>query len=122
MLPILEIFLILYLGGKLGNYLTLALAASTGLVGVLVALTRLRETVTRLRAKIRAGEYPGHEFVEVAGLLCGGVMLLTPGFFTDFFGFLLFVPVVRNRVGRLITNRADAELKEIYEYLKLYDL
>ena len=121
LLPIFEIFVILYLGGVLGNYLALALAASTGLIGVLVAFTRLRETVRRLKERIQAGEYPGDEFIELASLLCGGVLLLTPGFFTDLFGFLLFVPMPRNAVGRWITRRVDGSLKEIYEYLKLYD-
>ena len=122
LLPIGEIFLILYLGGRLGNYLTLAVAASTGLVGVLMSLVRLRETNRRLRAKIRAGEYPVGEFVELAGVLCSAVLLLTPGFGTDLLGLLLFVPPVRGAVGRALTRRFDRHLKEVYEYLRLYEL
>ena len=122
LLPIGEIFLILYLGGQLGNYLTLALAASTGLVGVLISLARLQETNRRLREKIAAGEYPGAEFVELAGVLVSGVLLLTPGFVTDVLGLMLFLPSIRGAVGRAITRRASRHLKEVYEYLRLYEL
>lgn len=122
LLPIAEIFLILYLGGQLGNYLTLALAASTGLIGVLISLARLQETNRRLRDKIHDGEYPGAEFVELAGVLVSGVLLLTPGFFTDVLGLLLLMPPFRGAVGQAITRRADSHLKEVYEYLRLYEL
>ena len=103
MVPILEIFFILYLGGELGNYLTLALAASTGLIGMLVAITRLSEAVFKLRGTIRSGNYPRQEFMLIAGLFCGSLMLLTPGFITDTIGFLLLFPSVRDRVGKFVT-------------------
>jgi UPF0716 protein FxsA len=122
LLPIGEIFVILYLGGRLGNYLTLGLAASTGLLGVLVSLVRLGETSRRLRTKIRDGEYPGAEFVELAGVLSSALLLLTPGFATDLFGFLLFLPPLQGAVGRVVTRRMDRHLKEVYEYLRLYEL
>ena len=122
LLPLLEIFLILYLGGNLGNYLTLALAASTGLLGVVIARVGLREAVGNLKSQIRSGTYPGREFVNLAGILLGGILLLTPGFVTDLLGFLFFVPIVRNMVGSMITRSLESELREVYEYLRLYDL
>ena len=122
LIPLGEIFFLLYLGGKLGNYLTLALAATTGFIGVFMAVREVQHNLILLKQKIKDGDYPGKEFINLAGILTGGILLLTPGFFTDFFGFLFFLPVFRNFVGRVITRRLKSKLSEVYEYLKLYDL
>jgi UPF0716 protein FxsA len=122
LVPLAEIFLFLYLGDLVGNYLILAIAAVTGLIGVLIALRQVRITLSGLKAKIRQGEYPGKEFVDLAGILVGSIFLLTPGFITDFLGFLLLVPPIREGIGKLIARKMDGKLKEIYEYLRLYDL
>jgi hypothetical protein len=75
-----------------------------------------------LRARIRRHEYPGTEFVDLAGILMGSILLLTPGFITDFVGFLLMIPFFRRFLGRAVTRRMDRSLHEVYEYLQLSDL
>jgi UPF0716 protein FxsA len=120
--PIAEIFLFLYLGQLIGNYLILAIAAVLGLLGMLFALREVRVTLERLRARIRRNEYPGTEFVDLAGILVGSILLLTPGFITDFVGFLLMIPFFRQALGRAVTRRMDRSLHEVYEYLQLSDI
>ena len=88
----------------------------------MISLSRLQTTNRRLREKIQKGEYPGAEFVELAGVLVSGVLLLTPGFVTDVLGLMLFLSPIRGLVGRAITRRASHYLKEAYEYLRLYEL
>jgi len=122
LLPLAEIFLLIYLGGRIGNYLILALAALTGLLGMLVALREFQKNLAALKSKIREGAYPGREFVNLTGILIGGLLLLTPGFITDACGFLLFLPVIRNAAGGAVVARMQTRLKDLYEYLKLYDL
>jgi UPF0716 protein FxsA len=122
LVPLAEIFLFLYLGDLIGNYLILAIAAVVGLVGILFAVGQIRRTLDRLRAKIRQSQYPGREFVDLAGILVSSVLLLTPGFLTDFAGFLLLIPFFREALGRAIAKRLDKSFKEVYEYLRLYDL
>jgi UPF0716 protein FxsA len=122
LVPLAEIFVFIRLGDLLGGYLVMAAAATLGLVGVLIALRQIRITLDALKAKIREGEYPGKEFVNLLGILLGSVFLLTPGFITDFFGFLLLIPPIREGLGRMIARRMDVTLKEVYEYLRLYDL
>jgi UPF0716 protein FxsA len=122
LLPLSEIFLIIYMSDFFGQYLLLALAASTGLFGVLIALVQVNTILTSLKERIKNGEYPGQEFINLAGILTGGILLITPGFITDFIGLLMFIPPMRNNIGRLITKKLDKQLKEIHEYLKLYEL
>ena len=121
MVPLAEIFLLIYLGDILGTYLILALTASTGLVGLLIALNSFQRNLKTLKQKIKDGQYPGEEFLTLTGVFAGGLLLLTPGFITDFLGFLLFVPAIRNGLGRLFIQKTQTSLKELYEHLKLYD-
>ena len=117
LVPLAEIFLLIYLGGIIGNYITLALTASTGLAGMLVALNSFQKNLSRFKDKIREGVYPGKEFVTLTGVFTGGILLLTPGFITDFFGFLMFIPAIRNALGRVLIRKTQTGLKELYEYL-----
>lgn len=121
LLPLSEIFLLMYIGDYFGKYLMLALAASTGLFGVFIAMVQSRKAIRNLKQKISLNTYPDMEFRILAGIFIGAILLISPGFITDFIGFLLFVPIVRNAVGGLITRRLDQRFKEVYEYLKLYE-
>jgi UPF0716 protein FxsA len=121
LVPLAEIFLLIYLGNLIGYYFTLALAAFAGLVGMLLALQQLRKNLGGLKAKIRRGVFPTQEFINLTGILAASILLLTPGFITDTLGFLLFVPALRDRLGNLILRKTRTNLKELYEYLKLED-
>jgi len=119
LVPLGEIFLLIWLGSKIGVYISLALAAFAGLVGMLVALREFRKNLEALRRKVRRGTVPTQEFVNLTAILAASVLLLTPGFITDTLGFLLFVPVVRDAWGRWVLSKTSTDLKELYEYLKL---
>ena len=122
LLPLAEIVLILFVGDLVGRYLSLAIVAAASLLGALVAARRLRVLLQAARARIRRGDYPAAELVDIAGVLAAGVLLVTPGLVTDALGLLVFVPAVRRAAGRAITRRLQRRLSEVYEYLRLYDL
>ena len=119
LVPLAEIFLLIYLGSRIGVYISLALAAFAGLVGMLLALRELRKTLDALHKKARRGKEPTQEFVSLTAILAASILLLTPGFITDTLGFLLFVPSVRDAWGRWVLSKTRTDLKELYEYLKL---
>jgi UPF0716 protein FxsA len=121
LVPLAEIFLLIYLGNVIGYYFTLALAAFAGLVGMLVAMRQLQKNLQALKKKTRKGVLPTQEFINLTAILAASILLLTPGFITDTLGFLLFVPAIRDRLGNFILRKSRTNLKEIYEYLKLED-
>jgi UPF0716 protein FxsA len=121
-IPLSEIILLFILGTYVGNEIILLCAAFTGVLGVLIIVLQIQITLKRIKAKIKKGAYPGKEFISIAGILVGAIFLLTPGFITDFLGFLLFIPFFRNKIGAFITKKMEARLKDIYEYLKLYEI
>ena len=122
LVPLAEIFLFIYLGELIGNYLVLTLAAVAGMAGALIAGSQTRKTVERLMEKIRRGKYPGREFVDLSGIIVGGILLITPGFMTDVCGYLLLIPALRDRLGGFIARKLKRNFKELYEYLRLSSL
>ena len=122
LVPLAEIFLFIYLGELIGNYLVLSLAAVAGMGGALIAGSQARKTIELLRAKIRRGRYPGREFVDLSGIIVGGILLITPGFMTDVCGYLLMIPALRDRLGGFITRMLGRNFKELYDYLRLSSL
>lgn len=119
LVPLAEIFLYIALGNLIGNYLTLALAAVAGVPGALLALGQVQRTWVKLREKIRTEEYPGREFTDLAGVLAGGLLLVTPGFITDLFGYCLMIPIFREALGRAIVKKLGRSFRDVYEYLRL---
>ena len=118
LVPIAEIALFIYLGNLIGNYLTFALAAVAGIGGGFAALSQGQRTRERLMAKIRHGEDPTQEFVDGAGLLVSGVLLVTPGFMTDVLGYVLLIPAVRAAAGRLVVKKLGRTFSDIHDYLR----
>ena len=121
LIPLAEIFLILHAGGIFGNYLVIAATAAAALLGMLIAFSEIETLIKQVKRKLKSGEYPGKEFMGLAGVFAGALLMISPGFITDAIGLFLFIPVIRNGVGKIITSRMENQLKDIYEYLKLYD-
>lgn len=121
LIPFGEILFILYLGEKLGKYLVLAGTAATGLIGFFLYYGSVKRLIGRIRIRVARDEFPGDDFLGLAGSVLGSVLLITPGFFTDIMGLLLFLPIIRNAIGKILIRKQEIQLKELYEYLKLYD-
>jgi UPF0716 protein FxsA len=98
LVPIIEMLVLIKVGGIIGAVPTIGLVCLTAFVGV--SLIRAQGISTLRRAQWRAnhGELPGQEIVDGMCLAIGGAMLLTPGFVTDTFGFLLLVPGLRRNL------------------------
>ena len=92
-IPIIEMGVLIWVGGFIGVLPTLALVVMTAVLGV--ALLRLQGflTLQRIQEKLSFGEIPDTELIEGGLLLIGGALLLTPGFVTDALGFMFLLPL-----------------------------
>lgn len=106
--PLVEIYVLLKVGGIIGALPTVVLVVFTAVLGA--ALIRLQGLVTfwRLQEKLQVGEMPAEEILTGVALLLAGALLLTPGFVTDTVGFLLLVPPVRRRLfSRMVVRMSS---------------
>lgn len=101
-IPIIEIWLLIRVGGWIGIWPTIALLVVSGLVGAW--LTR-REGTRAWQALVDAfggGRLPTGRLADAALVLIGGLMLMLPGFFSDIIGLIMLLPVTRPLVRRLL--------------------
>ncbi len=95
LIPLLEIYLLIEVGGVIGALPTVALVVLTAVLGAFLLRLQGFSTMNRMRATMMRGRLPAVEILEGGALLLAGALLLTPGFFTDAIGFLLLIPPLR---------------------------
>ncbi|GGE07067.1 hypothetical protein GCM10011390_27640 [Aureimonas endophytica] len=105
LVPILEITTFILVGGWIGLWPTLGLVVGSAVLGALLLRRQGLSTLQRIQTEIKAGRVPGRELVHGVIIVAAGVLLLTPGLVTDVFGYLLFVPKVRDLVWRALSRR-----------------
>lgn len=98
--PIIEIGLFIEVGGWIGLWPTLAIVILTALAGTALLRSQGRGALAELQSRISRGGDPTGPIAHGAMILVAGVLLLTPGFFTDAVGFSLLVPQVRAAILR----------------------
>lgn len=101
--PLLDLFVLVTLGGRLGFWPTVGLVVATALLGAWLAKREGLAAVRRVQARLASGALPGPELLDGLIILFSGALLLTPGFLTDFVGLLGLLPptraLLRERVG-----------------------
>lgn len=108
-LPIIEIAVLIQLGGFLGLWLTLGLIILTALIGAILVRSQGVLTFLSVQQRLQRGEVPAQQIIEGMLLAVAGVLLLTPGLITDGIGMLVLLPVPRARLahylmGYLVVN------------------
>jgi UPF0716 protein FxsA len=105
LVPLLEIYLLIVVGGIIGALPTVALVVLTAVIGAALARHQGLATLQRVQATLARGEAPAIEMLEGALLLVGALLLLTPGFFTDALGFVCLVPPTRRLLSLWLLKR-----------------
>ncbi len=98
--PIVEIAVFIEIGGLIGLWPTIAIVVVTALAGAALLRAQGLATLARAQQSLARGEFPVRQVFDGACLLVAGALLLTPGFVTDGVGLALFLPPVRDFLGR----------------------
>ena len=112
--PIIEIAIFLEVGDFIGFWPTMGVIVLTAFIGATLLRWQGLATLRKAQASLEQNRFPMEEVFDGLCLLVAGVLLLTPGFFTDAVGFFLFVPVFRRflarHVARLMIARGHIEV------------
>jgi UPF0716 protein FxsA len=101
-LPLLELYVIVEVGGLIGALPTIGLLLATSLLGAALLRHQGRGAWRRFNEAVAARRFPGREAADGAMITLGGALLLVPGFVTDAFGLLLLFPPTRAIARRLL--------------------
>lgn len=100
--PIIEIYLLIKVGSIIGALPTVFLVVFTAVLGAFLIRIQGFATLRRGQQALARGELPAVQMLEGMALVVAGVLLLTPGFFTDTVGFLLLIPQLRRALIRWV--------------------
>ena len=107
--PVIEIYLLIKVGSLIGGLPTVALLLLISLVGAFLVRSQGFRILSQVRDEIGSGRLPAAQLLDGALVLVGGLLLTTPGFFTDFVGIFFLVPVTRRVIkawlGRWLQSR-----------------
>ncbi len=104
-LPLIEIGVFIWVGGAIGVWPTLALVLASVILGSALLRRQTLSTLRAAQAEARSGRLPEREIVHGAMIALAGILLILPGFVTDVFGLLLFLPPVRDLVWHRLRSR-----------------
>jgi UPF0716 protein FxsA len=105
LVPLIEIYVMIKVGGIIGALPTVLLVVLTAVVGAALARLQGLATLQRLQATLARGETPAIEMFEGVLLLVGALLLLTPGFITDLLGFACLIPFTRRALAFRVLKR-----------------
>tara|TARA_B100002003_G_scaffold240554_1_gene261233 strand:- start:48 stop:473 length:426 start_codon:yes stop_codon:yes gene_type:complete len=104
-IPLIEIYLMIKVGGVIGAFNTIFLIFFTAITGIYFAklegLNAIRSGFTQLVKH----EIPIYEIISGAALAFAALLLIIPGFLTDLVGFLLIIPITRKFFIRSISSK-----------------
>ena len=95
LIPIIEISLFIEIGSIIGSFYTITLIFITAVVGVFFVRQQGVSTFQKLKSQLQNLETPVQTMFEGLVILVSGILLVTPGFFTDALGFLGLIPFSR---------------------------
>lgn len=110
LLPIIEISLLISVGEQIGGWNTVAIVVFTALLGSYLVRQQGLSTLLQAQKKMQQGAMPGQEVAEGLLLVIAGVMLVTPGFITDFLGFLFCLPMTRPLIAKALLTKLSVKV------------
>ena len=113
LIPILEIFLFIKIGGQIGALNTISLIFITAIIGVFYARYEGLNTLKTGLNQLIKNELPAYEMISGAAIAFAAILLIIPGFATDLFGFLIIFPITRKLIfGNLSKKLKKREMNE----------
>ena len=105
LIPILEIYLFIQIGSQIGAFNTILLIFITAFIGIYYAKYEGLNTIRSGFLQIVKNQTPAYEIISGAAIAFAAILLILPGFATDFLGFLLIFPLTRRLIFGNISNK-----------------
>ena len=109
LVPILEIYLFIKIGSQIGAFNTISLIFITAIIGVYYAKYEGLNTIRSGFMQIVKNQTPAYEIISGAAIAFAAILLILPGFATDFLGFLLIFPITRKLIFGNLSNKFKSQ-------------
>lgn len=109
--PLVELWLLLFIGGHIGFFPTVALTIFTAFLGAFLAKREGRRVFHEWQKAVSELRVPDEGVLSGILVLVGAVTLVTPGILTDITGLLLLFPPTRRRIADVLRKRLESKFK-----------
>ena len=107
-IPAVEIFLMIKIGQNIGALSTIGLIFLTAIIGMYFAKLEGLNTLRSGINNLYKNKVPIYEMMSGASIAFAALLLIIPGFVTDFFGFLLLIPFTRKKIINLFLRKKES--------------
>ncbi len=104
-IPLIEIYLMIKIGGVIGAFNTIFLIFFTAITGIYFARLEGLNTIRSGIGQLVKNEIPIYELLSGAAIAFAALLLIIPGFLTDIVGFLLIIPFTRKFIIRNLSSK-----------------
>ena len=104
LVPLVELYVIIKVGGAIGVGPTIFLLLLDSLLGAWLLRHQGRSAWVSFNRALSESRIPAKEVMDGVLIIFGGALLLTPGFVTDILGFILLIPPSR-AIARAFMSR-----------------
>ena len=118
LVPVVEIYLFIKIGGQIGAFNTISLIFITAIIGVFYARYEGLNTLRSGFSQLIKNEAPIYEIISGAAITFAALLLIVPGFATDLLGFLLIFPLTRKLFFGKMINKLKSETKIKKPYIE----
>lgn len=109
--PVLEIGILLWSGNTFGLIPTIIIILTTGILGAYLAKKQGLRAIRDVQIQMKNLQAPGDAMVNAVFIFAGGLLLLSPGFITDLFGFLFLFSPTRQLFKPLVYKWIRSKMK-----------
>ena len=106
-IPIIEIYLFIKIGSYIGAFTTISLIFITAFVGLIYARYEGFNTLRSGMTQMIQNKMPVYEIISGAALAFAALLLIIPGFATDFLGLLIIFPPSRKLMFRNLSDKFE---------------
>ena len=112
LIPVIEIYLLIKIGSKIGAIFTILLIFTTAIVGIYYAKYEGINTLKSGFAQLSKNIPPSYEMISGAAIAFAALLLIIPGFLTDVVGFLLIFPPTRKLIFKKLSSKLKSQKAE----------
>ena len=118
LIPVIEIYLFIEIGGKIGALYTISLIFVTAFLGVFYARYEGFNTLRSGLSQMMKNELPIYEIISGAALAFASLLLIIPGFATDLVGLLMIFPPTRKLIFFKFSKNYSTKIKKKEDFIE----
>ncbi len=116
-IPLIEIYLFIKIGSYIGAFNTISLIIITAIMGIIYARYEGFNTLRSGMSQLIKNQLPVYEIISGATLAFAALLLILPGFATDFIGLLLIFPLTRKLLFKKVSKKYSTQNKKKQDFI-----